>query len=132
MNEQNGQIDLNIQERVRRTRGRAGRRSVASTKVTRDEQRELASAAKREGKVLSEWAREVLLARARKGGAEAALFTELIALRLLMNAVLRSVVIGKPLTEVQYQNLLTEVRQTKHVTAQDVLSQYQRSTEGAQ
>ena len=52
--------DLGIADRLRRTRGRAGRRTVVSTKVTRDEQRELETAAKREGKVLSEWAREIL------------------------------------------------------------------------
>ena len=126
------QKSLGISERARRARGRDGRVIPAITKVNRSEHQALQAAAKREGKAISEWAREVLLKRAQAGDSESAVFTELIALRLLMNAVLRAVVIGKPLSEAQYQNLLTEVRQTKHVTARDILSQYQRSTEGAQ
>ena len=122
--------DLGIADRLRRTRGRAGRRTVVSTKVTRSEQQELETAAKREGKVLSEWAREILLDRAQKGKAESAVFTELIALRLLLNGVLRPLVLGESLTREQYQQLLIEVRNTKHDTARDVLTQYQPSTEG--
>lgn len=132
MQDKDDRKNSDISQRVRRSRGRDGRIIPASTKVNRAEQHLLQAAAKREGKAVSEWAREVLLSRAQSGDAELAVFTELIALRLLMNAVLRSVVIGKPLTEAQYQCLLTEVRQTKHVTAREVLSQYQRTTEGAQ
>ena len=132
MHDNDDRKNLGIPQRAIRSRGRDGRIIPASTKVNRAEQHLLQAAAKREGKAVSEWAREVLLSRAQSGDAELAVFTELIALRLLMNAVLRSVVIGKPLTEAQYQSLLTEVRQTKHVTAREVLSQYQRTTEGAQ
>lgn len=124
--------DLGIAERVRRSRGRAGRVIPASTKVTRAEQLELEAAAKREAKSLSEWAREVLLNRARQGRAEVAAFTELIALRMLLNAVLRSIVIGRTMTEAEYNTLLAELRKSKHATAQDVLAQYQMQPEGAQ
>ena len=123
--------DLGIGDRLRRSRGRAGRVIPASTKVTRDEQGELEAAAKREGKALSEWAREVLLERARKGRAEGAVFTELIALRLLMNGVLRELAIGRTMTPEQHQALVTEVRKTKHEVADSVLKQYQpASAEG--
>ena len=71
--------DLGIPNRVRRSLGRSARVIPATAKVTREEQGELEAAAKREGKALSEWAREVLLERARKGSAEGAVFTELIA-----------------------------------------------------
>lgn len=118
--------------RMTRSRSRTGRTKNANARLTAEELDSVIGAAKREGKAVGEWSREVLLAGARAEDTKAALFTELIALRLLMNAVLRSVVLGKPLTEAQYQNLLTEVRQTKHITARDVLSQYQRSMEGAQ
>ena len=103
---------------------------MANARVTRDEQKELAAAARAEGKALSEWAREVLLERARNGKAEAAVFTELIALRLLLNGVLRPLVLGESLTREQYQQLLTEVRNTKHDTARDVFAQYQPTSEG--
>lgn len=116
--------DLGIAERIIRTSGRASRRTVVSTKVTRHEQKELESAARREGKVLSEWAREVLLEKARSGPTGTAIFTELLALRLLMNGVLRSIVTDEKLSPQAYQQLVTEVRTTKHAAARDVLTQY--------
>ena len=116
--------DLGISDRLRRTRGRPGRRTVASTKVTLREHEELETAAKREGKVLSEWAREALLEHARKGRSDA-VFTELMALRLLMNGVLRELAVGRTMTPEQHQALVTEVRRTKHEVASSVLKQYQ-------
>lgn len=123
---------LEIHDRIRRSHGRLARTAIASAKVTRTERQELESAAKREGKALSEWGREVLLNRARKGPSESAAFTELIALRMLLNAVLRSIVIGRTMTEGEYNMLLAELRKSKHATAQDVLAQYQINPEGAQ
>ena len=120
--------DLGIADRLRRTRGRPGRRTVASTKVTPREHEELETAAKREGKVLSEWAREALLEHARKGRSDAAVFTELMALRLLMNGVLRELALGRTMTPEQHQALVTEVRRTKHEVATNVLKQYQPAT----
>ena len=130
MDEQSQVRDLGIGARLSRSKGRSSRDQMANARVTRDEQKELAAAARAEGKALSEWAREVLLERARKGKAEAAVFTELIALRLLLNGVLRPLVLGEALTREQYQQLLTEVRNTKHDTARDVLAQYQPTAEG--
>ena len=122
--------DLGISERILRSQGRPGRRTVASTKVTRHEQKELEEAAKREGKVLSEWAREVLLEKARTGPTGTAIFTELVALRLFVNNVLRTLVMGGTMSEKDYAQVLVEVRNAKHDTSREVLSQYQKQNGG--
>ena len=117
--------DLGIAARILRTNGRPGRRTVVSTKVTRHEQKELESAARLEGKVLSEWAREVLLEKARSGPTGTAIFTELIAQRLFLNTVLRSLALGETLTPQAYAQVLAEVKASKHEHAKDILAQYQ-------
>ncbi len=122
--------DLGIADRLRRTRGRAGRRSVVSTKVTKTEQEQLEAVAKGEGKVLSEWAREVLLEQARGGANCAAVFTEVVALRMLLNSILRPVAFGERMTPEAYAQVLAEVRTGKHEAAQDMLSKYHDHTGG--
>ena len=91
---------------------------------------ELEAAAEREGKALSEWAREVLLEKAQASQTDTALFTEVIALRMLMSTVLRTVALGERLSPEAYAQVLAEVRANKHETARDVLSQYQTQTGG--
>ncbi len=59
-------------DRIRRSDDRGGRVFSANARVTRAEQGELEAGAKREGKALSEWAREVLLDKARGGPTVAA------------------------------------------------------------
>jgi hypothetical protein len=122
--------DLAISDRMGRSYGRAARRMVASTKVTKQEHDEFDKAAKRLGKVLSEWAREVLLREARQSPTDQALFTELMAIRLLLNAALRPLVLHESMTREQYGQLLAEVKRTKHDIASDVLAQYQTTTGG--
>ena len=115
---------LAIDARLTRSSSRARRDRMANARVTATEQKELERAARAEGKALSEWGREVMLERARKGTAETALLTELIALRMLMSMVLRSVALGEKLTPEAYAQILAEVRKGKHETARDVLAQY--------
>ena len=132
MADQTSTTNLGIASRIRRSHGRGGRVHPVTSKLTREERDELAKIAARDGKALGEWARETLLHYARQARAESAAFTELIALRMLLNAVLRSIVVGKKMTEAEYNTLLTELRRAKHATAQDVLAQYQNSPEGGQ
>ena len=132
MPDQTSTFDLGIANRIRRSHGRGGRVFPLTSKLTREERDELARSAAKEGKALGEWAREVLLSRVRQGRAESAAFTELIALRMLLNAVLRSMVTGRTMSEAEYNTLLAELRKSKHATAQDVLAQYQTNPEGAQ
>ena len=122
--------DLGIGDRIRRSQGRLSRVIPASTKVTRTEHQEFEAAAKREGKALSEWFRDVLLREARTGKADTAVFTELIALRLLMINVLRPLALGDTITREAYAQILAEEKASKHDAAKDVLTQYQKP-EGA-
>ncbi len=116
---------LAIDARITRSSSRARRDRMANARVTASEQKELEQAARAEGKALSEWGREVMLTRARQGTADTALLTELIALRMLMSMVLRSVALGEKLTPEAYAQILAEVRRGKHETTRDVLAQYQ-------
>ena len=116
---------LAIDTRITRSSSRARRDRMANARVTASEQKELEQAARAEGKALSEWGREVMLTRARQGTADTALLTELIALRMLMSMVLRSVALGEKLTPEAYAQILAEVRRGKHETTRDVLAQYQ-------
>ena len=119
--------DLGIADRLRRTRGRPGRRTVASTKVTNSEAEEMEAAAKGEGKVFSEWTREILLAAARGSRTDRALFTEVTALRLFVTNVLRPLALGERLTPEDFQAIQAGVRHDKHDAAQLLLAQYQPS-----
>ncbi len=115
---------LGIGDRIRRSQGRLARNTMAAAKVTREERLELAAAAETEGKAFSEWAREALLKAARAGANESAIFTEVVALRMQLNIILRSLALGQKMTPEAYTQVLDEVRTTKHETAQDLLKQY--------
>ena len=132
MNQETPVRDLGIASRLTRSEGRASRDQMANARVTAAEKQELAAAAKAEGKALSEWSREVLLREARSGCTQTAIFTELMALRLLMNGVLRPLALGETLSREKYQALVAEVRSSKHETARDVLTQYEPQQTGRQ
>src|ERR1700679_2891915 len=109
--------------RLRRSQGRSGRKCVASAKLTEGERGELDAAARADGKALSEWAREVLLREARSRRTDA-LFTEIVATRMLLNLVLKSVACGEVMTPESFSAVLTKVRTTKHKQAFDMMEQY--------
>lgn len=113
---------LDLNSRIRRSKGRPGRKGVASARVTEEEQMELENAAKGEGKALSEWAREVLLREARGKHTELATFTEVVAIRLLLNAVLQPR--QAPLTPAEFDRIVTDIRSDKHTGARELLNQY--------
>ena len=117
--------DLGIASRIRRSRGRGARVVPATSKVTREEREELEAAAKREGKALGEWGREVLLSAARGSRTDRALFTEVTALRLFVTNVLRPLALGETLTPEDFQAIQAGVRNDKHDAAQQLLAQYQ-------
>jgi hypothetical protein len=114
---------LNLEERLTRSKGRSSRNRMANARVTEAEQEELAAVAKSAGKALSEWAREVLLREARSPRADA-LFTEIVAIRMLLNLVLKPLSCGEVLTPESFSAVLTNVRTTKHKAATDVMEQY--------
>ncbi|ADV84509.1 plasmid mobilization protein [Terriglobus saanensis] len=130
MEEQTQPSFLGLQARVRRSKGRTGRTISATARVTRDEQNEMEAAAKHRGQSLSEWCREVLLAAAR-GETITPLFTEIVAIRQLLNSTLRNVACGEVMTPQAFQAELQGIRLSKHKAAAEVMQQY-AATEVAQ
>ena len=114
---------FNFEERLTRSKGRSSRNRMANARVTQTEHEELVAVAKAEGKALSEWAREVLLREARSARADA-LFTEIVAIRMLLNLVLKPLSCGEVMTPESFSAVLTNVRTTKHKAATDVMEQY--------
>ena len=115
--------NLGIADRLTRSKGRSSRNRMANARVTQDEQQELEQAAKAEGKALSEWAREVLLREARRTKDDA-LFTEVVAMRVLLNNVLRPLALGHRMTSESFNEVLAKVRTEKRIAAREVMQQY--------
>jgi hypothetical protein len=115
--------EVNIEERHRRSNGRSSRHSVVSVRLTRSEQAELERMAKVDRKALSEWCRDALLAAAR-GETVTPLFTEIVAIRQLLNSTLRNVACGAVMTPEAFQAELQGIRSSKHKAAAEVMQQY--------
>ena len=120
-----GQKDLGIANRLRRTQGRPNRTRSIGTRFTPDEELELKAAAVAKGSFVAEWAREVLLCEARTRRFDEAVITEVVALRMLVSTVLRSIALKETLTPDAFTQILSDVRSGKHDATRDVLNQYQ-------
>ena len=118
-----GVDEITMEHRLGRGKIRESRSRSLGTKLTLKEERELVRAAEAEGKCASEWAREVLLREARNSRSDA-LFTEIVATRMLLNLVLKPLVCGQSMTAEEFSGVLTSVRTTKHKAATDVMEQY--------
>lgn len=114
---------LDFNTRFRRSVGRDGRTKAVSVKLTQAELSEVNSKALNGGKATGEWSREVLLREARRSDTDP-LFTELIAMRMYLNLVLKHISCGERLTAEMYTAVLSNVRATKHKQALEVLQQY--------
>ena len=114
---------LDLNERLRRSQGRSGRTFSANVKLTRAELTTLEAKSQAEQKALGEWAREVLLREARSGGPDA-LFSEVVALRMMLNELLRPVCCGQTITGEAFDAHLSNIRQTKQQVAHDIRQQY--------
>jgi uncharacterized protein (DUF1778 family) len=115
-------IEINFEDRLARSKGRSSRNRVANARVTEGEQKELEAAAKAVGKALSEWARETLLREARRSKNDA-LFTEIVAIRMLLVNLLKPLLLGKVSSE-QITEIMTAVKAEKQKVAQEVMQQY--------
>ena len=115
--------ELNFAERLAAQKGRAVRNRMASARVTKDELVALEQAAKRQGLLLGEWAREVLLREAAPSKADP-LWTEIVANRMLLLAVLRPLAIGQTMTAQRFDELVAAIKAGKRSMAQDVMAQY--------
>jgi hypothetical protein len=115
--------NLNIAERMRQQRGRDPRSQSIATRFTKAEESSLARAARKDGRPLREWAREVLLREARRTEDDA-LFTEVVAMRILLNNVLRPLALGQKMTPESFNDVLAKVRAEKRIAAREVMQQY--------
>jgi hypothetical protein len=118
-----GLSEITMEQRLGRGRIRESRSRSLGTKLTLKEERELVQAAEAVGKSASEWAREVLLREARNARTDA-LFTEIVAIRMLLNLVLKPLACGQVMSAEDFSNVLASVRTTKHKAATDVMGQY--------
>lgn len=113
---------LNFDDKLRRI-GRPARVESIAIRFTEEELSALEDAAKERKTTLREWAREALLREAR-GSRTDALFTEIVAIRMLLNLVLKNIACGEVMTPDVFSSVLTNVRTTKHKAATDVMEQY--------
>jgi hypothetical protein len=105
---------------------------TASTKVTEVELNELERAAAECGIRLGEWIREAVLKAARSSvGAHEAdpLLTEIVALQLFLTSALSPVACGERMSREQYQELMRNVKTSKHRAAREVIAQYASENE---
>lgn len=123
MQNQATQESIPMADRLSRAQGRKARRHSATAKLTRDEHYQLENAAKLEGKALSEWCRDALLAAAR-GEVVTPTFTEVVAIRQLLNSALESIACGEVVPRDKFQTQLQTIRTTKHKAAAEVMQQY--------
>jgi hypothetical protein len=76
------------------------------------------------------WAREVLLDAARTP--DDALFTELVATRMLMVNLLKPLILGKQVSQDWITEAMAAVRREKRKAARDLMQQYTEETVGGQ
>ena len=114
---------LSFEGRLGRPKGRRVRGKSAGARFTEDELKVMDAAANRDGKLFAEWARDVLLREASSSRADA-LFTEIVATRMLLNLVLKPLACGEVMSAEDFSGVLTNVRTTKHKAATDVMEQY--------
>lgn len=109
------------------------RRITVGGKFTEAEAKSLAKTAAGRGQLLSEWAREALLAAIRgqqKEDEDTALFVEVQALRLLLINALEPLLRGDQMTAEQFKEMLRYVKANKRKAAEDTLASYgERSAE---
>ena len=124
-------VELQLENRLNRSQGRERRSRSFGTKLTRAEEAELYKAAKAENKYAGEWAREVLLREARRSEDDA-LFTELVATRMLMVNLFKPLIMGKPVSQEWLTEMMAVIRREKRKAAQEVRQQYTDDRAGGQ
>jgi hypothetical protein len=98
-------------------------------KLTKDELAELEAIAQFEKKALGEWAREVLLREARRSDGDA-VFTEIVATRMLLVNLIKPLILGKLVTSEWITEAMSAVRREKRRAAQEVMQQYAEDAKG--
>jgi hypothetical protein len=118
---------FSFDHRFRRTNGRTERVYSATAKLTRAELDKLTALAASQGKSVSEWTRDTLLAAAAPVRTEPdLLLVELVATRSLIINMLQMIGRNMPITEVEYAKLFGAVQEAKRRVAGEVVDEYSR------
>ncbi len=112
----------------RRIKSGERRTQTVGTRVSLSAERELITAANRDGINVSEWVRDVLLREARRS-TDDAVFTELVATRMLLVNLIKPLILGEKVSPTWITEAMTMVRKEKHKAAQDVMQQYTQDAE---
>jgi hypothetical protein len=113
------------EKNLQRLLGRVARSQSIGTKLTPDEERQVLAAAEADGKVPSEWARDLLLRGAvasSRGEMEMHLFTELVGIQMLLMNAVDPFLRGEKMTQEQLAALYRRVQTTKAAQAQELLT----------
>jgi hypothetical protein len=124
-----------MQERSQNN-ARGSRRSIVRTvtvggKFTEAEAKALAKQAAQRGQLLGEWARESLLTASQEQTREvedAALFTEVQSLRLVLINALEPLLRGDRMTAEQFKEMLRYVKANKRKAATELMKSYREGT----
>ena len=128
MSEQTAINPSDLETRLRRSRGRAGRVISLTVKLTRTERELVERLAESRHQAAGEWAREQLLAVAGRPK-EDILLTELTGLRMIVVNLLKPIALNEDYTEEQFRSVMDYVRNEKRSVTSEVVSQYEQTAE---
>ncbi len=116
---------LDLDTRLRRSRGRTARVFSINSKLTESELRLLENVSAQAGKTVSEWAREILIEAAQRTGPDVVL-VELVATRMLLVNMLKMIGQTRALPEAEYTKIHAEVQKVKRRIARELSEQTER------
>ena len=116
---------LDLDPRLRRSRGRTARVFSINSKLTESELRLLENVSAQAGKTVSEWAREILIEAAQRTGPDVVL-VELVATRMLLVNMLKMIGQTRALPEAEYTKIHAEVQKVKRRIARELSEQTER------
>ena len=116
---------LDLDTRLRRSRGRTARVFSINSKLTESELRLLENVSAQAGKTVSEWAREILIEAAQRSGPDVVL-VELVATRMLLVNMLKMIGQTRALPEAEYTRIHAEVQKVKRRIARELAEQTER------
>ena len=112
--------------RASRIKGRSQRTQSIGTKLTRQEESHVLSAAEVAGKVPSEWVRDLITRELRTSSGPDAFLAEILGVRLLLVNVLRPLVSGQKMSSEAFDKLLDDIGTTKYDLATKLVAERKR------
>jgi hypothetical protein len=112
--------------RSSRLKGRSQRTQSIGTKLTPEEETDVLSASEKDGKVPSQWVRDLIMKELRTSSAADAMLAEVLGVRLLLVNVLRPLASGQKLSAEAFDKLLDDIGATKYELATKVVAERRR------